>query len=244
VAKKVILLGESLSRRRNIFPSEKNLLISRFAAASADADHASEPPRCSIEKLSPRFKAAPAKFTVKTLLLRSKRMKIILYMATTINGFVAKENDDTSWVTETEWASFRSVIKRVGNLIIGSRTYEIMQKGGEFKDLEKIKVVAVASGKNFEADNPSHSVVHSPNEAIEFLEQEGFNEALVAGGGMLNGSFMTENLIDEIYIDVEPMVLGKGIKLFDEKDFERRLELIETKKLSENEIQLHYRVLK
>jgi len=41
------------------------------------------------------------------------------------------------------------------------------------------------------------------------LEKEKFNQALVAGGGTLNASFMAENLIDEIYIDVEPKFLAK-----------------------------------
>jgi len=60
-------------------------------------------------------------------------MKIILYMAITINGFIAKENDDTSFVSEIEWRSFRKMIKNVGNMIIGSRTYEIMRGGEESK---------------------------------------------------------------------------------------------------------------
>ena len=64
------------------------------------------------------------------------------------------------------------------------------------------------------------------------------------GGGTLNTSFMAENLIDEIYLDVEPIVFGKGIRLFKENDFEAKLKLLEIKKLSNDEIQLHYQVLK
>lgn len=46
-------------------------------------------------------------------------MKVILYMATTINGLIAKENDNVSWVSETEWESFSGMIKKTGNMIIG-----------------------------------------------------------------------------------------------------------------------------
>ena len=67
---------------------------------------------------------------------------------------------------------------------------------------------------------------------------------MVCGGGELNSSFMKENLVDEMYIDIEPLVFGKGIKVFADAVFEKKLELIETKKFSPNEIQLHYKVKK
>ncbi len=47
------------------------------------------------------------------------RMKVILYMAVTPNGMIAKKNDDTSWVSEIEWKNFSSMIKKYGNMIIG-----------------------------------------------------------------------------------------------------------------------------
>ena len=55
---------------------------------------------------------------------------------------------------------------------------------------------------------------------------------------------MKENLIDENYLDVEPITFGKGIRLFVESDFEAKLKPLETKKFSDSEIQLHYQVLK
>jgi dihydrofolate reductase len=88
----------------------------------------------------------------------------------------------------------------------------------------------------------SHVVAHSPQEALQVLEDA--ETVIVAGGGNLNGSFLGENLVDELYIDIEPAVLGKGIPLFNGPDFDRALKLIGTKQLSENEIQLHYQVLK
>jgi dihydrofolate reductase len=174
-------------------------------------------------------------------------MKVILYTVMTINGFIAKENDDTSFVSETALESFDAIIKRTGNMIIGRRTYEVMKKNNEFDEVEVLKdtrVIIVADTNTPSILSKNHSIATSPKQALETLEREGFSEVLVAGGGMLNGSFMAENLIDEIYINVEPVVFGKGIRLFGEKDFETKLELVETKKLSENEIHLHYRVLK
>jgi len=171
-------------------------------------------------------------------------MKVILYMAITINGFIAKENDDTSFVSEIEWKSFRNMIKNAGNMIIGSRTYEIMKDGEEFKGLEDIRILVVSENTDFKTIANNHSIAKSPKDALAILEKEGFDKALVAGGGTLNASFMAENLIDEIYLDVEPVIFGRGIRLFRENDFEAKLKLLEIKKLSDNEIQLHYQVLK
>jgi dihydrofolate reductase len=92
--------------------------------------------------------------------------------------------------------------------------------------------------------NSNFAIAKSPKEALKILKEKNFSKAIVAGGGMLNSSFMKEHLIDEIYLDVEPLVFGKGIKLFSDNDFDAKFELTETKKLSKNTIQLHYKVLK
>lgn len=171
-------------------------------------------------------------------------MKVTLYMATTVNGFIAKENDDTTWVTETEWESFSGMIKKHGNMIIGRRTYEIMLKNDEFNrsKLNEIKTVVLTS-ESIKINNPKFvSVAKSPQQALNLLRE--FKTIMVCGGGGLNASFMKENLVDEIYLDIEPIIFGKGIQLFADADFQVKLELIDTKQLSPNELQVHYRVLK
>lgn len=170
-------------------------------------------------------------------------MKIILYMATTVNGFIAKEDGNTDFVSDVEWKSFHGITAQTRNIIIGRKTYEIMKKGNEFSKLDSVKVVVV-SGKIIKTDDENHFIVVSPEEAIEFLEKDGFREALIVGGGILNASFMEKNLIDEIYLDIEPIVFGKGIRLFEKSNLEKNLELLGVKKISQNELQLHYRVIK
>ena len=81
-----------------------------------------------------------------------------------------------------------------------------------------------------------------PEEAIKHLETLGFQEALVLGGSKINSSFMKNGLVDEIYLDVHAHILGQGIPLFAPADFEYKLELLEIKKLSEQTLQLHYKV--
>lgn len=174
-------------------------------------------------------------------------MKVILYMAITPNGLIANENDDTDWVTETEWENFSGMIKKYGNMIIGRRTYEIMLENDEFNrsNLNEIKTAVLTSDPSLKVHNSNCIfTARFPKEAVKILIDQGFETIMVCGGGGLNSSFMKENLVDEIYLDVEPIVFGRGIKLFAEADFEAKLELIEAKKFSQDEIQLHYKVIR
>ena len=85
-------------------------------------------------------------------------------------------------------------------------------------------------------------IAHSPQEALDVLK--GHDEVVIAGGGQLDAAFMKENLIDEMYVDIEPALSGTGIPLFKGEDFDTQLEFLGHKMLSDNEIQLHYKVLK
>jgi dihydrofolate reductase len=166
-------------------------------------------------------------------------MKVILYMAISADGMIANSNDDASWISKEEWDSYSLTVRNAGCVIVGRRTYHILTSQPEFSELADVKVVVVSS-ENFNTLSSKHVVVHSPKEALECLKD--FPEIIVAGGGILNAAFMSENLVDEIYLDIEPVVIGKGIPLFQGKQFEQQLQLIGTKQLSKNEIQLHYSV--
>lgn len=74
------------------------------------------------------------------------------------------------------------------------------------------------------------------------LEEKGFTTVFLAGGGALNASFMKEKLINEIYLDVEPVIFGKGIQVVAPSEFEYELDLLEIKKLNKDTVQLHYLV--
>ena len=168
-------------------------------------------------------------------------MKVILYMAISLNGMIAKSDDDTSWISKEEWDSYSLAVRTAGNLIVGHRTYNILTKQPEFSEFKEVKLVVVAQ-EDFQTLAQNHLIAHSPKEALKLLSD--FEQVVVAGGGALNASFVEENLVDEIFIDIEPIILGQGIPLFRGKDFECKLRLVGQKKISDNEIQLHYELLK
>ena len=161
-------------------------------------------------------------------------------MAITVNGYIAKENNETPWSDE-EWSIFSSFIKERRNIIIGRNTYNLMKEENEFDKIGNPVVVVISKNKIIDENIIS---VSSPKQAIDILKEKGFDIVVIAGGGQLNSSFLKEGLVDEIYLDVEPLIFGKGIKLFSDDDFDVKLELLDVGKMSQNLVQLHYKVLK
>src|SRR5204862_458715 len=82
----------------------------------------------------------------------------------------------------------------------------------------------------------------SPKDAVDLLEKRNCGEALVGGGRTLAHAFLTENLLSEIQLDVEPTIYGSGIPLFGEIRAETPLELLESKRSGSHTVRMHYRV--
>lgn len=171
-------------------------------------------------------------------------MKVILYNGITPNGYNAKENGDSEWTSEEDLQGFYKHSKKVGNIIMGRNTFQSAIDYKYFPFPDAVNVVVTHSPLENEWGEKVIITDQSPKEVLETLKGKGFTEAFIAGGGKLNSSFMKEGLINEIYLDVEPLLLGKGIQVFAPEDFEYELELLEINKLNKNTVQLHYKVKK
>ncbi|MSR73230.1 dihydrofolate reductase [Candidatus Parcubacteria bacterium] len=171
-------------------------------------------------------------------------MKTLLYMGITINGYIAKADGDSQFTSEEDLKSFFDHSKNAGNIIMGKNTFIEASKQGYFPFPEALNVVLTHEKLDNKWGRNVLFTDKSPKDVLAFLKEKGFDTAFIAGGGKVNSSFIKEKLIDEIYIDVEPVVFGRGIPIFAESDFEFELKLLETKKLNENTIQLHYQVIK
>lgn len=172
-------------------------------------------------------------------------MKTILYMAMTVNGIIARENGDEDFLSAENWKTFTQLANKAGNFIIGRKTYEAVKNWDEnygFDDLTGVKKVVISEDTSFKLDE-GYILANSPQDAIEKLKQEGFEDILVTGGSTINTSFIKSNLLDEIILNIEPAILGKGISLFSSEDFESKLNLIDVKKLEDNIVQLHYKIM-
>ncbi len=167
-------------------------------------------------------------------------MKTTLYMAMSIDGFIAQKDNTAPWSQE-EFESFFAMVKQVGNLVIGRKTFEIMKENDELRNLDGVMVLVV--GNTYYDDVDNVYVVDAPERALSLLEEHGFSQALVGGGATLNTSFFEKNFVDELYVDIEPVVFGDGVRFLNKALSTKKFKLIETKLLTRDIIQLHYKLI-
>lgn len=171
-------------------------------------------------------------------------MKVILTMAVSANGIIASKTGSEDFLSHTNWVQFVKLAKKVGCFMWGRKTYEAVIKweGDYLNDLEGVKKIII-SQSNLDLKE-GFELVDSPENALKMLENNGFKEAIITGGSTVNSSFAEKGLIDEIIFDVNPSILGEGIPVFKPIGFELSLELINTEKLNDGIVELHYKVKK
>ncbi|HEY1646175.1 MAG TPA: dihydrofolate reductase family protein [Candidatus Saccharimonadales bacterium] len=169
-------------------------------------------------------------------------MKVIMSMAITADGFIAKSNDDTSYLSEEGWDEFNARVSEIGNIIMGRKTYDIMFEDKSIEGIKNATIVVLSSSKTGDVAGIHYEA--SAENALAYLDNKGFDTALLSGGASTNTAFMNAGLVDEVWLDVEPTLIGKGVNLLELKEQEVHLKLIDTKKLSKNVIQLRYELMK
>lgn len=166
-------------------------------------------------------------------------------MAMSLNGMVAGKDGSEDFLSHANWVSFGELAKKHGCFIIGRKTYEAVQKWPDynFNDIEaKLKIV-VSTGKDLKLA-PPFLVANSPKDAIEKAVAMNFESAILTGGSTINSAFITENIIDEVMLNIEPAIIGSGIPLFAEGAFEKRLSFIESVRIADDILQVKYKVNK
>jgi len=167
-------------------------------------------------------------------------MKVTLLMAMTLDGKIGKSADHfPDWTGKTDKKRFVDITKRAGVLIMGSKTFDTI--GTPLPDRQNI-VLTRNKNRVSRWDNLVFTDSR-PGEILDNLEKEGFTEAILAGGAIVNSLFAEENLIDEIVVTISPMIFGYGPSLFIEK-IGMELELMEVERMGRNRVHLRYRVVK
>jgi len=170
-------------------------------------------------------------------------MKLTIYNAISIDGFIAKEGRDSDWVSEVDVPYFEKAIKNAGCIIMGRKTFK--QYEGELYPFEGVRNIVITRNPEEIGKYPNvMATQNSPKQIRDMLENLGHKAAIIAGGGETNASFLQARVVDEIILSVHPIIIGKGIKLFELEDsiFGVELEKISVKELTEGLIQITYRV--
>ena len=171
-------------------------------------------------------------------------MKISLYMAISANGLISNARNAPDWLSNEYGEGMMGIVQKKQAVIMGKNTYKILAP--DYLPLKTTGTTVVFTN-DVSATPPNPTVVYTnkqPEEIILMLEEKGHEEVVIIGGTATISEFMKANLVDEIYLIVEPVLFGSGLDLFKEPGGEHKLNLIEVMKLNDNTVQLHYRVKK
>jgi len=162
-------------------------------------------------------------------------MKTILWATLTANGNYARSHVQPP-KPET-LADFADHVRQVGNFIVGRRTFEGFAAGGPNSPnpFGGIDIVVVSS-----QPLPLPAVAPDPQAALALLEAKGHQTALVSGGETLHNAFLAAGLVDELVLNIAPVLEDRGLNiLLSEGDY-RELRLLEQRPLGSGVIQLRY----
>ncbi len=135
-------------------------------------------------------------------------MKVFIIVATTADGFIAKNEDHPAiWTSKEDKKHFVELTKRAGVVVMGSKTFSTLPK--PLKD--RINIV-YSKSKTFEGVEVT---TQDPQELLQSLEKRGFNEVAICGGRGIYSMFLKAGVVDTIYLTIEPILFGSGINTFD-----------------------------
>lgn len=169
-------------------------------------------------------------------------MQITLYVATSIDGYIAKSDKDSEWVSPVCGESFTRTINEYGCIIMGSHTFDQYQ--GEMYPIKGVLNIVVSRDGSRSSTDSDLVFVTSPESAIAEATKSGHIKALLIGGGTINASLLSANLIDDVIIDIHPLILGQGIKVFE--NIEKMVSLARTNvtPMADDLVQVRYKVNK
>lgn len=173
-------------------------------------------------------------------------MANIVYIATSLDGFIARKDGNLDWLMEipnpdNSDYGFSSFLDKIDGIIMGRRTFETVITFNEWPYTKPVFVLSNTLREVPDKYQDKAEIVKGHlNEILDSMKSKGFYNLYIDGGKTIQ-SFLKLNLIDELIITRIPIILGSGISLFSEMDFEIKFELINTETLNKDLVKSTYR---
>jgi dihydrofolate reductase len=172
-----------------------------------------------------------------------KKTSVSVFLGISIDGCIAGENGDLSWLAELapdspDATGYTALMDQVDTLLIGRSTYDAVL-GFEPWPYAGKRVV-VLSHRDFAPRHGEERREGSVREVLEGLAGEGCRHVYLDGGAVIR-SGLREGVIDSLTLSVLPVVLGKGVRLFDAALPRSDWRLEGTRQLPSGVVQLRYR---
>lgn len=169
--------------------------------------------------------------------------KLVVYIAASLDGFIAKPNDDLSFLSmvekEGEDYGYADFVSTIDTVIVGRKTYDWVVKNWHFPHADK-KTYVITRTKSPDEGNISF-YSGDLTDLVNRLKSESGKDIFCDGGGQIVNELLRSNLVDEIIVSIIPVLVGDGVRLFETGIPEQKLELVSVKSFETGLVQLHYK---
>lgn len=167
--------------------------------------------------------------------------KIILFIASSLDGYIARENGDIDWLPKNTDSGYDDFYKSIDTVIMGKKTYNQVLTFGDYPYKDKKSFVFTRD--NELSNDKNVDFVHDVDKLVKNIQFSQGKNIWLLGGAEIISAFVNLGFVDEIILSIIPVILGKGVPLFKDIQKESKFELIKTTKYS-GLVELHYKNLK
>ena len=168
--------------------------------------------------------------------------KVVLGLGISLDGYISRRDGSVDFLFMPKDYSMGPFFKTIDAAIMGRKTYEDglkMGGGSQFRG-SKIAYYVFSRTQPPGERNYVTFVNESPKELVEKLQKQPGKDIWLMGGGELAREFLKDDLVDELYMGVVPVLIGEGRPLFPSGFPQREFTLIENKTYSKGLIVLKY----
>ena len=174
-------------------------------------------------------------------------LKISVYIAASLDGFIARKNGDLDWLPAGEEGGedfgYSKFMSTIDHIVMGRNTFEKVLTFGEWYYNKK---VIVLTSRNLtlppELIDKVEALHLSPRELVHEMNIRGA-KSIYLDGGVTIQRFLQEGLVDEITITTIPILIGEGVSLFGKLDRDIKLELVKSQSFKNGFVQNKYKIL-
>ena len=172
--------------------------------------------------------------------------KLSLFIAASLDGYIAKPNDDLSFLNlvekEGEDYGYSAFTSTIDTIIIGRKTYDYVLKkvGAAHYDNGQRDVYVITRTARPKVGRTTFYTGSLPR-LVQQLKSEDGKNIYCDGGAEIINELLQHDLIDEMTISIVPILVGNGIRLFKDNRPEQQLQFVKATSFDTGLVQLFYK---
>ena len=146
--------------------------------------------------------------------------KIVLYIASSLDGYIADPSGGIGWLEslpnpEGEDHGYQALLSSVSSILMGRLTYEKILSFGIEWPYAGLSTFVATHRSDWKISTPNTEVWSAGlHEKVRQLKRNAEKDCSLVGGGILISSLLEADLIDRMIISMAPVLLGNGVPLF------------------------------